>query len=62
MYSDGVQAVGEQAAVKLEHQRRSLLGHLVRSALAGMYVGIAVVLIFTIGSFLSGTFCYFTPA
>jgi nitrite transporter len=52
MYSDGVQAVGEQAAVKLEHQRRSLLGHLVRSALAGMYVGVAVVLIFTIGGFL----------
>lgn len=52
MYSDGVQAVGEQAAVKLEHQRQSLLGHLVRSALAGMYVGIAVVLILTIGAFL----------
>jgi nitrite transporter NirC len=52
MYSDGVQAVGEQAAVKLEHQRRSLLGHLVRSALAGMYVGVAIVLIFTIGGYL----------
>ena len=52
MYIDGVQAVGEQAAVKLEQQRRSLLGHLVRSALAGMYVGIAVVLILTIGGFL----------
>ncbi len=52
MYNESVQAVGEQAAAKLEHQRRSLLGHLVRSALAGMYVGVAVVLILTIGGFL----------
>jgi nitrite transporter NirC len=52
MYSEGVQAVGEQAAAKLEQQRRSLLGHLIRSGLAGMYVGIAIVLIFTIGAFL----------
>ena len=55
MYSEGVQAVGEQAAVKLEQQRRSLLSHLVRSGLAGMYVGIAIVLIFTIGGFLPKT-------
>lgn len=52
MYSEGVQAVAEQAATKLEHQRRSLLSHFVRSGLAGMYVGVAIVLIFTVGSFL----------
>jgi nitrite transporter NirC len=34
-------------------QRRSLGGHLVRSALAGMYVGAAIVLIFTIGGLLT---------
>jgi nitrite transporter NirC len=53
MYVDAVQALGEQAVVKLTEQRRSLLGHLVRSALAGMYVGAAIVLIFTIGGLLA---------
>src|SRR2546430_7010657 len=53
MYADAVQALGEQAVVKLAEQRRSLVGHLVRSMLAGMYVGAAIVLIFTIGGLLS---------
>jgi nitrite transporter NirC len=52
MYTEAVQAMGDQAAAKLAGQRRSLLSHLVRSMLAGMYVGAAIVLIFTIGSFL----------
>jgi nitrite transporter len=52
MYTETVQALGEQAATKLTHQRRSLVSHFVRSMLAGMYVGAAIVLIFTIGSFL----------
>jgi nitrite transporter len=52
MYTEAVQTLSEQAAAKLLHQRRSLLSHLVRSMLAGMYVGAAIVLIFTIGSFL----------
>src|SRR6516165_3384352 len=34
-------------------QKRSLIGHLVRSIMAGMYVGAAIVLIFTIGGLLS---------
>src|SRR5208283_4859624 len=46
------QACGEQAAAKLEGQRRSLASHLVRSMLAGMYVGAAIVLIFVVGGFL----------
>ena len=53
MYSDAIQALGEQAAAKLDQQRRSLLGHFVRSMLAGMYVGAAIVLIFTVGGLLS---------
>src|SRR5438270_4319019 len=53
MYSEAVQTLGEQAVVKLTEQRRSLLAHLVRSALAGMYVGAAIVLIFTIGGLLA---------
>src|SRR5437870_267017 len=52
MYTETVQALGDQAATKLAAQRRSLLSHLVRSMLAGMYVGAAIVLIYTIGGFL----------
>src|ERR1700722_11826928 len=54
MYTETVHAVGEQAAAKLDAQRRSLLSHFVRSMLAGMYVGAAIVLIFTIGGSLTG--------
>jgi nitrite transporter NirC len=53
MYSEAIQTLSEQAAAKLAGQRRSLVGHLVRSMLAGMYVGAAIVLIFTIGGTLS---------
>lgn len=49
MYADSIQALADQAVAKLSAQRRSLPGHLVRSMLAGMYVGAAIVLIFTIG-------------
>jgi nitrite transporter NirC len=53
MYAEAVQALSEQAVAKLAGQRRSLVSHLVRSALAGMYVGAAIVLIFTVGGSLS---------
>jgi nitrite transporter NirC len=53
MYSEAIQALSEQAAAKLAGQRRSLISHFVRSMLAGMYVGAAIVLIFTIGGTLS---------
>ena len=53
MYTDAIHTLSEQAAAKLTEQRRSLVGHLVRSALAGMYVGACIVLIFTIGGLLS---------
>jgi nitrite transporter NirC len=53
VYRDTIDALGAQAAAKLAAQRRSLAGHLVRSMLAGMYVGAAIVLIFTIGGLLS---------
>src|SRR5712671_6447388 len=52
MYTEAVLALGDQAAAKLAAQRRSFFSHFVRSMLAGMYVGAAIVLIFTIGSFL----------
>src|SRR5947207_14962068 len=53
MYTEAVQVLGDQAVAKLAAQRRSLVSHLVRSMLAGMYVGAAIVLIFTIGGSLS---------
>jgi nitrite transporter NirC len=53
MYADTVRALGDQAVAKLAAQRRSLIGHFVRSVLAGMYVGAAIVLIYTIGGLLS---------
>jgi nitrite transporter NirC len=55
VYTETVQTLAGQAVAKLEGQRRSLVSHLVRSALAGMYVGIAIVLIFTIGGSLAAT-------
>src|SRR5438445_13029797 len=55
MYTEAVQALADQAVSKLAGQRRSLSGHLVRSMLAGMYVGAAIVLIFTIGGSLSAS-------
>jgi nitrite transporter NirC len=53
MYTETVQALAEQAGTKLTHQRISLVSHVVRSMLAGMYVGAAIVLIFTVGGLLS---------
>ena len=53
MYAEAISTLSDQASAKLTHQNRSLWGHLVRSMLAGMYVGAAIVLIFTIGGLLS---------
>jgi len=53
MYTEAIQTLSGQAVAKLEGQKLSLVSHLVRSALAGMYVGGAIVLIFTIGGMLS---------
>ncbi len=51
MYADTIATLSESAATKLTAQRASLRGHIVRSMLAGMYVGAAIVLIFTLGAF-----------
>src|SRR5947207_5375590 len=53
MYTEAVQVLGDQAVAKLAAQRRSLVSRLVRSMLGGMYVGAAIVLIFTVGGTLS---------
>jgi len=54
MYAETIDTLAEQAAAKLDGQRRSLVAHFVRSMLAGMYVGASIVLIFTIGGSLAG--------
>src|SRR5437016_3976796 len=48
MYSEAVQTLSDQAVVKLTHQRKSLVSHLVRSAMAGMSVRAAIVLTRTV--------------
>jgi nitrite transporter NirC len=53
VYREAVLATGELAAAKLQYQRESLIGHLVRSALAGMYVGAAVILILVVGGYVN---------
>ena len=53
MYTEAINTLSDQAAAKLDGQRRCLVSHFVRSMLAGMYVGAAIVLIFTIGGLLS---------
>jgi nitrite transporter NirC len=53
VYTEAVQTLAAQAVTKLQEQQRSLVSHLVRSALAGMYVGAAIVLIFTVGGSLA---------
>ncbi len=52
MFSENIAALADQAATRLAMQKRSIPAHLVRSMLAGMYVGAAIVLIFTVGSYL----------
>ena len=56
MYADAIDVMADQAAAKIDGQRRSLPAHFARSMLAGMYVGAAIVLIFTIGAALSKDF------
>ena len=55
MYSEAVQTLADQASAKLSAQRHSMTSHLVRSIMAGMYVGAAIVLIYTIGGLLAKT-------
>jgi nitrite transporter NirC len=52
MYNDTLTTLSDQAAAKL-HAQQSIPSHLIRSAFAGMYVGISILLILTIGGSLS---------
>jgi nitrite transporter NirC len=55
MFGETLWAMGDVAASKVTSQRRSLTAHLVRSALAGMYVGAAIVLILVVGAAVYAT-------
>jgi nitrite transporter NirC len=53
VYTETIQNLSDQAVAKLAAQRLSLASHMVRSMLAGIYVGAAIFLIFTVGGSLS---------
>lgn len=50
MYLESVKLVSKAARIKIEYLKRSLLSYLVSSILAGTYVGIGVILVFSIGA------------
>lgn len=55
MHQDTIGLLAQVAERKTANLERSLLSHLVYSMLAGMYVGVGVVLIFNIGAPLAAT-------
>lgn len=54
MYLESVKLMSKAARIKLEYLKRSVLSYMVSSALAGTYVGIGVVLAFSVGAPLFG--------
>lgn len=55
MYTDEFNAVASMAKTKAEFFRNNPLGYFVASMLAGVYVGLGIMLIFSIGGLLVGT-------
>lgn len=47
MYQDSVDLAAEAASKKVDFLRRRPFGYLIASALAGVYVGLGIVLIFS---------------
>lgn len=50
MYLESVNVISQAARMKVEYLKRSVLSYLVSSALAGAYIGIGIVLIFSVGA------------
>lgn len=50
MYLESVKLISKAARIKIEYLKRSLLSYMVSSCLAGTYVGIGVVLAFSVGA------------
>lgn len=55
MYLESVRGISRTARLKLEYLRRSFISYMVSSILAGTYIGIGVVLIFSVGAPLAET-------
>src|SRR3989338_4481464 len=50
MYLESVNIISQAAKIKIEYLKRSLISYMAASILAGAYIGIGVVLIFSIGA------------
>lgn len=50
MYLESVKIISQAARTKTEYLRRSLVSYMIASILAGTYIGIGVVLIFSVGA------------
>ena|SRR3989338_7828715 len=54
MYLESVKLISQAARLKIEYLKRSFLSYLAASILAGTYIGIGIVLIFSVGAPLAG--------
>ncbi len=54
MYREEIIAIGNAAKAKIEFLKKSPLGYLLASVLAGMFIGFGILLIFTVGGLLAG--------
>lgn len=54
MYLESVKIISKTARIKIGYLKRSILSYMVSSILAGTYIGIGVVLIFSVGAPLAG--------
>lgn len=62
MYLESVKIISQAARLKIEYLKRSLLSYMVASILAGTYIGIGIVLIFSVGAPLAAENSVFLKA
>lgn len=55
MYLESVNIISQAAKIKMEYLKRSLVSYIAASILAGAYIGIGVVLIFSVGAPLAAS-------
>lgn len=56
MFSDEINLVGDGALKKVTFLKKNFIGYFMLSILAGLYVGLSILLIYTIGGILNQTF------
>lgn len=54
MYLESVNIISKAAKVKIEYLKRSILSYMTSSVLAGTYIGIGIVLAFSVGGTIGG--------